>query len=405
MTIGIVSHISAGVLTEYLYDEYKDYCTNLSKDYAPAVTTLAKEFLDVGHELVIFTLDPKATKELILYGPNVTIYVAPSNPRNKFLRFLSPLLGRNLRTINRLLKRNKKKLDVISVHWTREYAISVRKLIKEIPVFVTVRDIIPYIVKTQKLSIKNYKWGIIYLMNEFVMRNKGYRFIANSQYTANSIKKYWGKNAPVIPNPTLDKYFDIPYEANNNDDIHELSTISISQPDDKRKNIPTLLKAFQIVHKKHKNARLNIIGQSFTQDNPIIQQYQEQGLLEGVKLKGTMPHDDVLKFLSHSHIMVHPSLEETFGNTLIEAMAVGCPVIGGYKSGAVPFVLDNGNAGYLCDVESSEELANTIIKVLNSPNERERISKAAYEYCKKNYSSKNIALRYLDIFNKAIESK
>lgn len=405
MTIGIASHISAGVFKEYLFDEYKNDCNNLSKDYAPAVTTLAKEFLDGGHELVIFTLDPKASKELTLKGPLVTIFIAPAKPTNKILRFISPILGRNLRTLNRLLKKNNKKLDVISAHWTREYAISVRKYIKKIPVFVTVRDIIPYIIKTQKIGLKTYYWWIIYLMNEWVMRHNDYRFIANSQYTAHNIKRYWNKDVPVIANPTLDKYFDIPYAVNKTEDNYELTTISISQPEDKRKNIPTLLKAFQIVRHKYKNARLNLIGQAFTQDNPIIKQYYDQKLLDGVELKGTMAHDDVLEFLSHSHIMVHPSLEETFGNTLIESMAVGCPVIGGEKSGAVPFVLDNGKAGFLCDVESVEALANTIINVLDSPEDRERISKYAKEYCHEHYSSKNIALQYINMFEETISPK
>ena len=404
MTIAIASPISTGAFSEFLNEESKVRCEELSKNYAPAVTTLAKEFISAGHKLIIFTLDPKATDELTLIGESVTIYVAPAVLTNRLKRGLSPFIGRDVRMINKLFNRNREPIDVISVHWTRDYAIAARRFIKQIPVFVTVRDIIPYILSTQKLTLRNYRWWIIYLMNEYVMLHKDYKFIANSQYTANSIKRYWNKDVPVISNPTLDKYFKIKYSPANPDKVFEISTISISHPDDKRKNILSLLKAFQIVHKKFSNTRLNLIGPSFSEENPVVKQLSMTGLLNGVKLRGAMAHDEVLKFLSQSHLMVHPSLEETFGNTLIESMAVGCPVVGGIHSGAVPFVLENGKAGYLCNVESAETLAETIIKVIESPEDRERISQYAKGYCNKNYSSKNIAQQYLQLFKDAIQS-
>lgn len=398
MTIGIASPISVGAFDEYLDNVSKDLASGLSADYAPAVTTLAKEFLLAGHRLVIFTLDPKARQELVLNGDNLTIYVAPGQSSSKIKRLIDPFLGRNVRMVNKLFDKNKIELDVLSVHWTREYAIASRKYIDKIPVFVTVRDIIPYIIKTQKLNWRIYNWWIIYLMNEWVMRQKGFHFIANSEYTARSIQTYWGKKVPVIANPTLDKYFDIEYASEDTNNNFEISTISISQPNDRRKNIVTLLNAFKYVRRKYPNISLNLIGQGFVKENPIIREWEMEGLLQNVKLKGAMKHGDVLAVLAHSHLMVHPSLEETFGNTLIEAMAVGCPVIGGRNSGAVPFVLENGKAGYLCDVTSADKLAEAIMKVLDSPSERSRISKYAKKYCFDNFSSRNIANKYMKLF-------
>ena len=398
MIIGIASPISSGLFGQYLYDDYRGICDGLSTDYAPAVTTLCRELLNDGHKLVIFTLDPKADKIDVLKGENLTIYVGPAISKNRIKRFLDPLFGRNLRLVKQLFKMNREKLDVISVHWTREYAVAARRFAESIPVFVTIRDIIPYIISTQKVTLRNYNWWITWILNEIVMHSKKLRLIANSKYTATMTEKYWGHQVPIIANPIEDRFFNISYKADFNCEKLTFSTISISQPDDKRKNILTLLKAFQQFRTKHKEAVLNLIGQAFTDDNPVISQWKNEGLLENVELLGAKSHDEVLEILSNSHLMIHPSLEETFGNTLIEAMAVGCPVLGGDQSGAVPWVLENGKAGYLCDVTSVNSISDAIANIISDRNSMRAKSNYAKDYCLKNFSSRNIMKQYVALF-------
>lgn len=404
MTIGIASPISSGCFLESLDDASRIEALGLSTDCAPAVTSLAKEFLNMGQRVVIFTLDPKATCQMVLRGKNLVIYVAPATSPNKFKRALSPFLGRNIRLIKKLFEVNSEKLDVLSVHWTRDYALAARQFLGNIPVFVTVRDIIPYIIKKQKWNIHSYNWAIIYIMNEMVMRNNKYNFIANSEYTAVMVKHYWNRNIPIIPNPILDEYFNLNYTVDKSPQPFVLSTISISAPDDKRKNIHTLLKAFHIVRTKNKNVTLNLIGASFISDNHIIMKWKADGLLDGVKLCGSMKHDDVLKILCETHLMVHPSLEETFGNTLIEAMAVGCPVLGGENSGAVPYVLNHGKAGWLCDVTKEEKLAKAILDIIANPIQAFTKACVAKLYCKERFSSSKVAKQYIQIFNSKIDT-
>lgn len=177
----------------------------------------------------------------------------------------------------------------------------------------------------------------------------------------------------------------------------------MSSIEDKRKNIITLLDAYQMIRKKHPKCVLSLIGQCFSLKDPIVRRLKENGKLEGVKLMGAIPHEEVIEYLRSVDLMIHPSLEETFGNTLIEAMATGCPVLGGEKSGAVPYVLDFGKAGYLCDVTSSESISEKVDEIINNPYERRVISHYAQSRCANEYSSKIIAQKYIELFNKAIE--
>lgn len=399
MNIGIASPISSACLTEYLNDSSASEAMSLSCDYAPAVTTLAKEFLKAGHKLVVFTLDPKATAAMTLTGERLTIYVAPVASSQRLLRALDPLTGRNVRLIGDMFRFNKEHIDVMSVHWTRDYAVAARYYIGKIPVYVTVRDILPYIIRSQKIGLRSYKWLIIYLMNEWVMRKNSYNLIANSEYTAYMVRNYWKKEIPVIPNPIQDKYFKLENTASNPNDKFIISTISISQPDDKRKNISTLLSALKIAKRQNSGISLNLIGQAFTNSNPVITQWREAGLMEGVCLKGALSHDKVLEALCKSHLMVHPSLEETFGNTLIEAMAAGCPVLGGDKSGAVPYVLGHGQAGYLCDVTDAQALADAILSIAENWSEARDKAIYAKDYCRSHFSSERIMQEYLNLFS------
>ena len=114
MTIGIASPISSGCFLESLDDASRIEALGLSTDWAPAVTSLAKEFLNMGQRVVIFTLDPKATCQMVLRGKNLVIYVAPAASPNKFKRALSPFLGRNIRLIKKLFEVNSEKALIIN---------------------------------------------------------------------------------------------------------------------------------------------------------------------------------------------------------------------------------------------------------------------------------------------------
>lgn len=104
-----------------------------------------------------------------------------------------------------------------------------------------------------------------------------------------------------------------------------------------------------------------------------------------------------------STMMVHPSFEETFGNTLIEALACGTPVIGGSASGAVPWVLDHGNFGYLCDIASPLDIADTMRHVVEHYDEAKEKGLAGREKCKTTYSVSSVANEYLKLFKDSIE--
>jgi len=395
MKIGIAGPLAVGRFTDYLDNQDKIVSVLLDNAVAPAVTTLALELLKMGHELVIFTKDSRLETTKVLKGKKLTIYVAPRNRR--FSRIRHPFLSTYVSILD-IFKMYQGHLDVLSVHWTRDYAMAATYFQKKgVPVYVTVRDIIPYILKQQN-GFGKLGWYVIYLKNEWVLRHKGFNFIANSDYTARMVKKHWNKDVPVVPNPILDKFLSLP-SVNRADDAFTITTISVSPALDKRKNIPTLLKAYKELRKEFPDMRLNLVGRGFTAESPDVQILSSEGLLDGVDLWGAVSHPQVIEILQKSHLMMHPSLEETFGNTLLEAMAVGCPILGGEDSGAVPDVLDNGNAGYLCDVTNVADIIEKIRYIYLHSDEVSSKAIYAKHYCQHKYSSREVANEYLNILS------
>ena len=207
-----------------------------------------------------------------------------------------------------------------------------------------------------------------------------------------------GKEVPIIPNSIKDEF--ITKTEHKNPDVFTI--LCISSSNDKRKNVVTLLKAYQLFRKKWPQCKLRLIGPSFINGNPTIETWTNLDLLDGVELLGPIQHEELKKYLDSASVFVTPSLEETFGNTLLESIARKVPVIGGEQSGAVPFVLHHGKAGILCDVASASAIDEKIEYVYSHPNEMRLLTDEAYMIINKEYSETAVCEKHIKMYRDAI---
>jgi L-malate glycosyltransferase len=122
-----------------------------------------------------------------------------------------------------------------------------------------------------------------------------------------------------------------------------------------------LIQALAQLRTSNIQARLDVVG-----DGPLLGELQTQtrelGVEEHVKFHGVLSREHVAAMMGAADIFVLPSLWETQGCALIEAMACGCPSVA-TDVGGVPEVLDS-RAGVLVAPGSSEALARGIVEVL-----------------------------------------
>lgn len=115
-------------------------------------------------------------------------------------------------------------------------------------------------------------------------------------------------------------------------------------------------------------------------------------------------HDDVsLRVLySAADVMVVPSLQEAFGQTASESMSCGTPVVAFGATGLLDIV-DHQSNGYLAQPFDTQDLANGIDWVIQHK-APEELSLAAREKVIREFDSKVVAVKYINLYRKLSNS-
>jgi glycosyltransferase involved in cell wall biosynthesis len=128
---------------------------------------------------------------------------------------------------------------------------------------------------------------------------------------------------------------------------------------------------------------LVIAGGSFTKDNPQAQKFREylkeKELETKVILTGFYGDNQVQQLLSNSIAMLHLSLYEGFGISLVEGMKAGTPVIA-HNGSCYPEVL--GDAGLLVDGLDEKEVGKAMYDIYRDRELREKLIKEGLERAK-----------------------
>lgn len=397
MRIGVVAPIDIGAFVSFF--EYESDKLLLEKwrvyNTAPAVTTLVKSFITAGHKVVVFTT---CNNNIECKSDKIDIYATVRCDKypQKYLWGIYD----NARCLKHLISCHINDVDVLHAHWTYEFAFSAKSFTNFVPVFCTIRDYAPYIWSIVSLKDK-ITWTIRRLMNWQVLRTKNVHFVANSPYTSEMIKKGFSVDTIIIPNSITNSFFDVPCSS----EPSGINILCITSNFNIRKNIVALIKAFHLFYEKHPSAHLSIIG-PYEQIRPEeMDRWQLNGWLTNVSFLGVKKHNELLHYIDECNIFVSPSLEESFGNTFIECMSRKRTVIGGLFSGAVPYVLKNGEAGYLCDVSNPEAIKNAIDEAVEHPDVRIKKVMNAYDYVRKTFSEEVVMTLYISLFDSIVSNR
>jgi colanic acid/amylovoran biosynthesis glycosyltransferase len=117
------------------------------------------------------------------------------------------------------------------------------------------------------------------------------------------------------------------------------------------------------------NVHFTIIGSGKLENN-LKKMVEDKGWKNRVHFLGSMEHNDLVLHLQQSQVFCRPSLSEGLGNSFLEAMAVGVPVIG-TNVGGIPDFLQDGKTGWFCEVKNPQSIAEKIKYILDEKNKAE----------------------------------
>ena len=118
----------------------------------------------------------------------------------------------------------------------------------------------------------------------------------------------------------------------------------------------------------------------------------------------TGPRPDVADLMNAMDVVVHTSVRgEPFGRVIIEGMAVGKPVVA-TRAGGVPEFVHDGQDAVLVEPGDAAALAACLDRLLDSPSERERLSKGALESVERFALARHVE-RMTDVFESIVRAR
>ena len=160
------------------------------------------------------------------------------------------------------------------------------------------------------------------------------------------------------------------------------------------KGYDVLLRALPTIASSHPEVELALIG-----DGPLKSSLQilanDLGIASRVQFAGVVA--DVRPWLRKATLLVAPSLSEGLGMAVVEAMAMGCPVVASKVGGLVEVVV-HGETGFLVQPGSVPLLANQVIDLLNSPERRARLGLEGRRHAQAHFSRDRPIAQLQDIY-------
>lgn len=139
------------------------------------------------------------------------------------------------------------------------------------------------------------------------------------------------------------------------------------------KNLSNLLKAWEIIEKQYPNYKLIIIG-----DGPEFVSLNELTLNMGLKtvvFLGAVNNSDIPTYFYNSVAFTLPSLSESWGLVVNEAMAAGLPILISNKINAANALLQEGVNGYGFEPTDINEISAKIMQfIVLSAEEKKKMS-------------------------------
>lgn len=176
--------------------------------------------------------------------------------------------------------------------------------------------------------------------------------------------------AYVIPNPIL---ANLPYSLITKRKKKIVNFCRVEKP----KNLELLIEAFSLLHKKYPQYQLHIYGDGSEKEHlkSIVKQRQLEQSVVFFDFASDV-HEKVMDYA----MFVSTSNREGISNSMIEAMAIGLPTIcTDCHGGGARAMIKDGENGLLVPMEDKNALLDAMVKIIESPQLSDSLSKKAAE--------------------------
>jgi colanic acid/amylovoran biosynthesis glycosyltransferase len=170
-----------------------------------------------------------------------------------------------------------------------------------------------------------------------------------------------------------------------------------------KKGTRNLITAFAVVLQKVGEARLTIVGDGPLREE-LVTLVERLGISQSVEFLGTLPRAESIHEIRKGAVFCLPSVtaangdQEGLPQVILEAGALGRPVVATYHSGIPEGVID-GQSALLVQEGDTAELAEALVSILSNGGTAQRMGDAGRKYVVENFDLKSQTARLEAAYN------
>ncbi len=221
--------------------------------------------------------------------------------------------------------------------------------------------------------------------------------VVHSQFVSRVLRGY-------LPEDLKDRVRVVPYAVSVSEDAEE--QIASHSPrilyvgrDFFRKGFPTLVDALDILLTRIPDVQLGVVGQEY-QHSKRWAMRRCKGL--PVTFFGGLSPDELHREIRKSDVVVLPSHTEAFGIVLLEAQALGVPVVGS-DVGGIPETMDVGKSGLVTQAGDAEALASALEELLNDPERRKEMGHCGKAWVRDHFSPLIMGSALMEVYQSIVK--
>jgi len=243
-------------------------------------------------------------------------------------------------------------------------------------------------------TLSGIGWRLLQ-MQERLALNRAARVLALSSYTAQRLQQF----APAAADRIETMLYPINTELFHPDPAvrqappHGRYLLLTARINDPRKNVGMLLRAFALVHKRHPDLNLVLVGEF--PDDTLKKLAHDLGISDRVVYLGPLDarSPELIKLYQGAELFVLPSIQEGLGISVLEAIACGTPVISTPCGGPEGVVIEGRTGRMVQDVHDHEAFAEAVCDVLARPDELARMREQCVQFARTNFDAGAMAER------------
>lgn len=167
-----------------------------------------------------------------------------------------------------------------------------------------------------------------------------------------------------------------------------------------RKGLKFLIEAMREL--RNEGVTLEIVGAGESEKG-VHDLIDRLDLKKSVLLTGYVPRARLATHYQEADIFVLPSISESFGQVLLEAMSCGLPIIAS-RVGGIPETVAHGIGGLMVEPASSQDIVNAVRWLADDPALREKMAKYNAERARERYSWAVVASKYALLYQNSVSA-